>query len=602
MYALTQQAVKNGGVPSFKGLLEIMASEAVILTAIHKLKANKGSETPGSDGETMRVSILEKQYPEVISRVKSLLHNYRAQPVRRVFIDKPGKAEKRPLGIPAIVDRIAQECIRLVIEPICEAQFFDHSYGFRPMRDAHMALDRVKRLIHTTGNHWVIEGDISKFFDNVNHSILLKQLWHMGIRDRRVLMIIKSMLEAGIMGEFSVNPLGTPQGGIVSPLLANIYLHTFDQWITREWERKQTRHQYARHDLSLRALRECSNLKPAYLVRYADDWVIITDSKEHAERLKYQINRFLESRLKLNLSQEKTLITKVTKRPIQFVGFELRMVRGNARHGYVTKTIPNRKRLKAKVDEIHKKIRRLRYMPNKERLITRINDINSMIRGVIQYYESATWVNIELRRYAYKLRYAGWKSLAEHGAHWTPANELYNLPSVHLDYTTTVPAVEYKGMIIGLTSLAFAKWRETNTKSPAETPYSEEGRILSVARRRRTPPKYRADELVINSDLAIRILTGDLPAMYNFEYFLNRPYAYNRDKGKCRVCGEHVIDNVEIHHIQPHLSISQVNRVNNLATAHRKCHNMIHSGEDLSHLGKKIWMKILGFREKLKAN
>ncbi|MGP3788485.1 group II intron reverse transcriptase/maturase [Paenibacillus sp. 1A_MP2] len=600
MYALTKETIDKGGVPSFKGLLEIMASEAVILTAIHKLKANKGSETPGSDRETMRANILEKQYPEVITRVQNLLCKYQARPVRRVYIDKAGKPDKRPLGIPTIVDRIIQECIRLVIEPILEAQFFDHSYGFRPMRDAHMALDRIKRLIHTSGDHWVIEGDISRFFDNVNHSILMKQIWHMGIRDRRVLMIIKCMLKVGVMDEYDTNPLGTPQGGIISPLLANVYLHNFDQWITREWERKQTKHRYARHDGTLRALRESSNIKPAYLVRYADDWVIITDSKANAERLKARITRFLRTRLKLSLSQEKTLITNATKRPIQFVGFELKMIRGNARHGYVTKTIPNRKRLKTKVDEIHRKIKRLRYMPDKERLLARINEVNAMIRGVIQYYEPATWVNIELRKHSYKLRYAGWKSLKEYAVCWTQAKELYNLPSIHLDYTMTVPAIEYRGMKIGITSLAFSRWKDTFPKAPAETPFSEEGRILSVARRRRTLPKYRADELLMQSNLAFHILKGTLPAIYNFEYFLNRPYVFNRDKGKCRVCGEHVTENVNIHHIQPHLSLSEVNRVMHLATVHQKCHSMIHSSEDLSHLGKKIWSKILGFREKLK--
>ena len=129
-----------------------------------------------------------------------------------------GKSEMRSLGIPTIIDRIIQECIRSTIEPILEAQFFKHSYGFRPMRDAHMALNRVTDIVHKTGYQWVVEGDIKKFFDNVNHRILLGQLWHMGIRDRRILCIIKEMLKAGIMGECESNTSGHPKVESFSPL------------------------------------------------------------------------------------------------------------------------------------------------------------------------------------------------------------------------------------------------------------------------------------------------------------------------------------------------------------------------------------------------
>ncbi len=293
MFRLSKEAREKNDIPRFKGLLEVISSETVILTAIHKIKTNHGSQTPGSDGETMRENILEKDYPEVISRVQESLKDYHPAPVRRVFIPKPGKTEKRPLGIPAVIDRVIQECVRLVIEPILEAQFFAHSYGFRPMRDAHMALGRITDLTHKTGYHWIIEGDISKFFDDVNHTKLVKKLWHMGIRDRRVLMIIKAMLKAGIMDELSVNPKGTPQGGIISPLLANAYLNTLDQWIIREWESKETKTSYSRKCHKIRALKKSSKLKPAYLIRYADDWCLVTSSKSNAEKWKWRIAKYL---------------------------------------------------------------------------------------------------------------------------------------------------------------------------------------------------------------------------------------------------------------------------------------------------------------------
>lgn len=227
------------------------------------------------------------------------------------------------------------------------------------MRDAHMALERTTFIVHKIGCHWIIEGDISKFFDNVNHTKLIKKLWHMGIRDRRVLMIIKVMLKAGIMDELKENPIGTPQGGIISPLLANAYLNTLDQWIIREWENKKTRHKYSDQSHQIRALKK-TKLKPAYLIRYADDWILITNTKSNAEKWKRRIAKYLGTNLKLKLSEEKTLITNIKKRPIKFLGFNFKIIPGKSKTGYVTKTRPNPERLQTKVKQIHREIKTLK--------------------------------------------------------------------------------------------------------------------------------------------------------------------------------------------------------------------------------------------------
>ena len=605
MYHQTKEALKEKDFPRFKGLMEVISSETVILSAIHKLKANHGSQTPGSDGETMRENILEKDYPEVISRVQEALKDYHPAPMRRVYIPKPGKAEKRPLGIPAVIDRVIQECVRLVIEPILEAQFFTHSYGFRPMRDAHMALERTVNLAHSTGYHWIIEGDISKFFDNVNHTKLVKKLWHMGIRDRRVLMVIKAMLKAGIMDELKVNHLGIPQGGIISPLLANAYLDTLDQWIVREWEEKETKRTYAFKSSKFSALKKSGGLKPAYLIRYADDWVLITSSKSNAEKWKRRIAKYLKCRLKLTLSEEKTCITDIHKEPIHFLGFTYKEVKGKGRTGHVTRTNPDPDRLKTKVKEIRQEIKKLkRYKPKtrggKTRLINGINQINLMIRGVIQYYEAATWVNIALSKYAYFLRNAAYKTLRKHGAKWVEANRVNNLISVHSNYKTQIPTIKYQGTLIGITSLGFCRWKRVNQKNQDETPYTHAGREIYKKRTDKKPLAERADELLTLSlsEIIARKLPGK--GIYNFEYYLNRPYAFNRDKGKCRVCGEILwAKNTHIHHINPNLPLNLVNRVAHLASTSNTCHSMIHDGKDYSSLNKKTWAKILNFRAKL---
>ena len=191
LYQHSKEVHDSGGRPAFKGLIEIMSAEATIITAIHNIKSNHGSETPGVDSKTMQKDYLQKPFSWVIKDIQSAFKHFEAQKIRRKYIDKPGKSEKRPLGIPTIRDRIVQECMRIVLEPILEAQFFYHSYGFRPMRDTAMALQRINYLTFQTGYHWIVEGDISKCFDCIDHSILLKRLYHMGIKDRRVLQIIK---------------------------------------------------------------------------------------------------------------------------------------------------------------------------------------------------------------------------------------------------------------------------------------------------------------------------------------------------------------------------------------------------------------------------
>lgn len=611
LFAHSNKECTEGRRPKIKGLLEIISADVTILTAIHKIKANAGSETPGSDAQTMSKDILQMDADHVLERVKSLLSNYRPMPIRRVYIDKPGKSEKRPLGIPAIIDRIAQECIRMIIEPIVEAQFFDHSYGFRPMRDAHMALGRTADVIHKTGYHWVIEGDISKFFDNVNHSKLIRKLWSMGIRDQRVLMIIKSMLKAGILGEMQTNPVGTPQGGILSPLLANAYLHILDEWIIREWDRKKTRSTYKRgfsrgKEMMLRdiAKGKC-RLKPAFLVRYADDWLLITQSKANAEKWKRRIAKYLEMNLKLKLSNEKTLITNVKTRPIHFLGFSLKVVKGAAKRGFVTRIRPNILRLKNKVADIHFETRKLRFIPDPQKLVHHINVLNSKIRGLIQYYEPATWVHVDLRKYSRTLTRSAYAAIQRnHVVRWVPAKETNNLLSVHADYKTAIPSIQTLDLKIGVTSIKFCRWKPPRLKNPTETPFSKEGRDHYRTRTGSKPTIARADELMslhYSRIISIGRKSGK-NGIYNFEYYMNRAYAFNRDKGKCRVCRESVDTwDVDIHHIDPSLPINKVNKVMNLATVHSTCHGYIHNHECYEHLGSKTWNKIRLFREKLKG-
>ncbi|MGX8705292.1 MAG: group II intron reverse transcriptase/maturase, partial [bacterium] len=419
LYKTAKVAMSRGARPSFTGLVEAMSAKATIVTAIHNIKANKGANTPGVDGVKIR-NYLQSREDWVINDIQSAFRHYEPRFVRRKYIDKPGKKEKRPLGIPTIRDRIVQECMRIILEPIMEGQFYEHSYGFRPMRDTKMALERITGTVHQNGYFWVVEGDISKCFDRIDHNILLKRLYHMGVKDKRVLLIVKAMLKAGIMGECEINEEGTPQGGILSPLLANVYLDILDEYVAKQWINKNVHTHYRDQSVKMTALRKRSNLIPGILVRYADDFVIVTDSKAHAAFWKERVGTFLRERMKLELSAEKTLITDVRKRYVQFLGFEYKVVPGKSRKGYIPRTIPNRARLKRKAEEIRKNLLAIPRNVSKEIVVDAIHKVNSQIRGLVNYYQATTWVSVAMKRYREPLHRAARKVLKKYGAKWVP--------------------------------------------------------------------------------------------------------------------------------------------------------------------------------------
>ncbi len=599
LYQHSKKVYDEGGRPAFKGLLEIMSAEATIITAIHNIKSNHGSETPGVDSKTMRKEYLQRSHSWVIKDIQNAFKHFEPQKIRRVYIDKPGKAEKRPLGIPAIRDRIVQECMRIVLEPILEAQFFAHSYGFRPMRDAPMALERAKLLVHHTGYHWIVEGDISKCFDRIDHAILLKRLYHMGIRDRRVLQIIKAMLKTGVMDECEVNEEGTPQGGLISPLLANVYLDIMDEWITKQWEIKKTKYPFSKPYRKYKGLRRTA-LIPGFLVRYADDFIIITDTRAHAEDWKNRLQIFLHSKMKLTLSPEKTLITDIRKKYIKFLGYEYKVVPGKARKGYIPRTIPERDRLKRKTDKIAHDIKKIPHYYSREQMVDAINRINSQIRGIIQYYQCCTWVNISMKKYSRRLQFVARRRLTQYKGKWIPANQTQNLPRVHQQYKQKIPSMKYRDIYIGFTALSFCKWEKTIPKKEEETPYTEAGRQLFFERTKKKRIHARLDEMY--SEKSARATRyGQWGKLNNFEFIMNRAYALNRDKLKCRVCGGWLISSTPwTHRVNPNLPLNKVNRVNNLISLHKKCLDAVNNPNyDISEFDAKAQKKIIGYREKL---
>jgi group II intron reverse transcriptase/maturase len=222
----------------FSDMMELILSRENILLAYRNIKTNHGSNTPGTDKLTIK-DVGRLSPDEVVNKIRFIVqgssHGYRPKPVRRKNIPKDyDPARTRPLGIPCIWDRMVQQCIKQVMEPICEAKFSENSFGFRPNRSVEHAISRTYSLLNLSKLHYIIEFDIKAFFDEVNHSKLIKQIWAMGIRDKHLIWVIRQILNAPVKmpdGKL-VNPgKGTPQGGIISPILANIVLNELDCWV-----------------------------------------------------------------------------------------------------------------------------------------------------------------------------------------------------------------------------------------------------------------------------------------------------------------------------------------------------------------------------------
>ena len=298
-----------GGDPSrrFGDLFNLVHDPDFLAEAWLRVKANAGSRTPGIDGAT--VADIENRIGvgAFLEQVRGLLKSgeFRPEPVRQVMI--PKKSGKfRKLGIATVADRVVQAALKLVLEPIFEADFAPCSYGFRPGRRAHDAIAEIHCLASAPRNyHWVLEADIRACFDEIGHVALMDRV-RARIKDKRICALVKAFLKAGVMtadGGREETHTGTPAGGILSPLLANIALSALDDHFTRSWQQMGTRSQ--------RATRRKHGLGTWRLVRYADDFVVMVNGeRRHAEALRAEAAAVLAP-LGLRLAEEKTRVVHI---------------------------------------------------------------------------------------------------------------------------------------------------------------------------------------------------------------------------------------------------------------------------------------------------
>ena len=392
---------KSGEV--FGHLMDIISAPSNIKLAFRNIKGNDGSHTAGTDGRTIE-SLAVMPEDKFVKLIQKQFRRYEPKAVKRVEIPKPN-GKMRPLGIPCIIDRIVQQCILQVMEPICEAKFYEHSYGFRPCRSAENAISYAYGLAQRNKLHYVVDVDVKGFFDNVDHRKLLKQIWTLGIRDTKLIQIIKAMLKAPIEmpdGENVLPSKGTPQGGILSPLLANIVLNELDWWIASQWD-EMVRHM--KHPCKVTyypngAEKKCnsytalkkSNLKEMRIVRYADDFKIFCRTKEDAEKTYYAVKDWLWKRLKLEVSDEKSKVTNLRKRDSEFLGFRIKLRRKSNSWVITSNVCDNAIHRISK--EMADSVKAIQSSKTAEEISLNVGDYNAKVIGVQDYYCIATRVNL----------------------------------------------------------------------------------------------------------------------------------------------------------------------------------------------------------------
>lgn len=363
----------------FFDIYNLIANEEWLLEAFNKVKLNKGSKTAGIDGYVR--ADFEKNLSERLSDLVQELRDetFKPDPVRRVAIPK-ATGKIRYLGIPTLKDRIVQMAIKMAIEPIWESDFLPMSHGFRPQRTTHMAIRHVALGCQDKGGgsgyRWLIEGDIKSYFDTVHHKHLMTLL-RQRINDKRLLNLIWKFLKAGIMERklFLKTDEGVPQGGVLSPLLANIYLHEFDKWMYDNYCSRPSQDRARYYDTP----------RVSY-VRYADDFIVmIKGNKHNVTKIRENIREYLEKSLMLTLNIDKSNITHIND-GIEFLGYRIIRKRQSSGEMATVLTIPKRA-IKRVCDKLN-----TRKEDHSSSIKTKIMARNAIVRGWCNYYRHATSV------------------------------------------------------------------------------------------------------------------------------------------------------------------------------------------------------------------
>lgn len=562
----------------FTNLMNIILKRENILLAYRNIKSNDGSKTPGTDGVTF--DDIGKLMPdEVVDKVRFITvgstHGYRPKPVRRKEIPKPyDPAKTRPLGIPCVWDRLVQQCIKQVMEPICEAKFSENSYGFRPNRSAENAIARAEFLMQNTKLHYVVEFDVKGFFDNVDHSKLIKQIWSLGIRDKNLLFVLKRILKAPIRledGAMEYPTKGTPQGGIISPLLANIVLNELDQWVDSQWQNNPVT---AKYKTSINAngsinksnaykFMRRTNLKEMYIVRYADDFRIFCRTKDEAERTMKAVTQWLMERLHLEVSPTKTRIVNVKHRYSEFLGFKMKVFR--RANKYVIKAHIGDKQLEHARQKLVAQAKNIIHPKKEKHERGEISLYNSIVLGLQNYYSIATCISEDCSSLGRSVMTVLTNGLKERqGSRLVRSGRKLSVFESQ-KYGKSKSLRYVKGTDEPVYPISYVQHNVPLSRKRAINCYTPEGR------------KGLHDNLRINVNLMLALMRQPI-GNRSVELADNRISLFSAQYGKCAVTGMpfRTTDEIHCHHINPRKHGGN-DSYENLVLVNKLAHRLIHA-------------------------
>ena len=585
-----QENSKKNHDEVFTRLYRYLLRPDIYYVAYQHLYSNKGAGTKGVTDDTAD-GFSEIYIENIIDALKNEM--YQPKPVRRTYIKK-SNGKMRPLGLPVFTDKLIQEAIRMILEAIYEPIFSDYSHGFRPARSCHTALAQIKKEF--TGARWFIEGDIKGCFDNINHAVLV-EIINQKIKDARFLKLIRSFLKAGYMEDWKYHETysGCPQGGIISPILANIYLNELDRHVmkikkefdvatkaryTPEYtklvglrqrlhnkiknsngiEREKLIEEYKTATAQMLKLpaKQCDDKKIKY-VRYADDFLIaVNGNRQDCEKIKQELTEFISTTLKMKLSQEKTLITH-SNTPARFLGYDVRVRRDQQikpKGKFKTRSMNNKVELsipfKDKIEKflfsngiVKQRSDNGKLEPiHRPQLLNRtdleiVTIYNAELRGICNYYGLASNFN-KLIYFNYLMEYSCLKTLA--GKH---RSKVSKIRAMYKDGTGKW-AIPYETKT-GIKKMYFANYADCKGKKFTD--------IVP-----QTAKNYSHDVTTLESRLKAKI---------------------------CEVCGCTENDRYEIHHVNKVKNLKGKSEWEKIMIAKRrktivvchKCHMAIHHGE-----------------------
>lgn len=590
---------------NFTNLMDTICCRDNILLAYRNIKSNSGSNTAGVDKKTIK-DLNNLQIDEIVELVRHKLNFYKPKRVKRVEIPK-ANGKTRPLGIPTIEDRLIQQCIKQVLEPIAEAKFYRNSFGFRPNRSAEHAMAYIHEMVHHSQTYIFIDVDIKGFFDNVNHRKLLKQMWNLGIRDKKLLMIIREILKSEIAlpnNKIVKCDKGTPQGGIISPLLANIYLNELDWWVAKQWDEFDSNFNYTKKYNKICALKK-TGLKEMHIVRYADDFKILCRHRDEATKIYHALKQQLEQKFHLEVSEEKTKIVDIRKGCSEFLGFKIKAVqKGKDNKGNTKFAIQSNVGNKAMKNIPIKLNAELAKLEDESSQVERkgeglVRGYGSIVIGLHNYYKIATHASKDFRRITYMIM-KRMKKLEELGI--VKKIDYENMNEEIEEQLKTPLFKNYKK------SKAFRRYRNTiiipvsyvQHKRPLQfnqesCNYTSKGReLLKIKQLKTNVAGYR------------EVYRNYIPSE-SVEYNDNRLHLFIAQRGKCRISGEEInAHNMHCHHVRPR-GLNGTDKYENLVLVHERIHRLIHASrvetiqtlinESKFPIPKKVIVKINEFRQ-----